>query len=48
MPAYGAGRLRAYLASGGSGGSAGFRDGTDPFGERRRLRIETRPARASA
>ena len=42
MPAFGAGRLRAYLASG-SG-----RDPVDPFADRRRLRIESRPARASA
>ena len=42
MPAYGAGRLRAYL------GSGGFRGAADPFADRRRLRVEARPARASA
>jgi DNA polymerase-3 subunit epsilon len=39
MPAFGAGRLRAYLGS---------RGPVDPFADRRRLRIESRPARASA
>jgi DNA polymerase-3 subunit epsilon len=41
MPAFGAGRLRAYL------GPAG-RDALDPFADRRRLPVVSRPARASA
>jgi hypothetical protein len=38
MPARGAGGLRMYLA----GGAA---SGADPFADRRRLRMESRPAR---
>jgi DNA polymerase-3 subunit epsilon len=41
MPAFGAGRLRAYL------GPAG-REHLDPFADRRRLPMVSRPARASA
>ncbi len=41
MPAFGAGGLRAYLASGG-------RQASDPFADRRRLPVVSRPARASA
>jgi DNA polymerase-3 subunit epsilon len=41
MPAYGAGRLRAYLAT-----DAARR--VDPFADRRRLPMTSRPARASA
>jgi DNA polymerase III subunit epsilon len=41
MPAFGAGRLRAYLASASTRGA-------EPFADRRRLRLESRPARASA
>jgi DNA polymerase-3 subunit epsilon len=37
MPAFGAGRLRAYLA--------GARDSADPFADRRRLPVASRPAR---
>jgi DNA polymerase-3 subunit epsilon len=37
MPAFGAGRLRSYLA--------GQRDGADPFADRRRLPVVSRPAR---
>jgi DNA polymerase-3 subunit epsilon len=37
MPAYGAGRLRSYLA--------GQRDSADPFADRRRLPVVSRPAR---
>jgi DNA polymerase III subunit epsilon len=37
MPAYGAGGLRSYLA--------GSRDGADPFADRRRLPVVSRPAR---
>ncbi|MDQ1619964.1 MAG: polymerase subunit epsilon [Actinomycetota bacterium] len=37
MPAYGAGRLRNYLA--------GARDSADPFADRRRLPVVSRPAR---
>jgi DNA polymerase-3 subunit epsilon len=37
MPAFGAGRLRGYLA--------GVRDGADPFADRRRLPVVSRPAR---
>jgi DNA polymerase-3 subunit epsilon len=37
MPAFGAGGLRAYLHSG--------RDGADPFADRRRLPVLSRPAR---
>jgi DNA polymerase III subunit epsilon len=39
MPAYGAGRMRSYLGAG-----AG-RDATDPFADRRRLPVVSRPAR---
>ena len=42
MPAFGAGRMRAYLASGASGSR-----GADPFADRRRLPIVARPARSS-
>jgi DNA polymerase-3 subunit epsilon len=41
MPAFGAGRLRAYLGP-------ATRDPLDPFADRRRLPVESRPARASA
>jgi DNA polymerase-3 subunit epsilon len=41
MPAFGAGHLRAYLAT-------DPRRSNDPFADRRRLRVEARPARASA
>jgi DNA polymerase-3 subunit epsilon len=37
MPAYGAGRLRTYLA--------GAREYADPFADRRRLPVTARPAR---
>jgi DNA polymerase-3 subunit epsilon len=37
MPAYGAGRLRSYLAA--------SHNGADPFADRRRLRVSSRPAR---
>jgi DNA polymerase-3 subunit epsilon len=42
MPAFGAGGLRAYLATDGA------RDAADPFVDRRRLPMAARPARASA
>ena len=42
MPAFGAGGLRAYLATDGA------RDAVDPFADRRRLPMAARPARASA
>ncbi|MEO9140522.1 MAG: DEDD exonuclease domain-containing protein [Jatrophihabitans sp.] len=45
MPAFGAGRMRAYL---GTGGPAGLRGAADPFADRRRLPVTSRPARASA
>ncbi|MBE7188398.1 DEDD exonuclease domain-containing protein, partial [Jatrophihabitans endophyticus] len=41
MPAHGAGGLRAYLATAG-------REAADPFADRRRLPITSRPTRASA
>ncbi len=41
MPAFGAGGLRSYLAS-------GTRDAAHPFADRRRLPMQSRPARASA
>ena len=37
MPAFGAGGLRSYLA--------GIREGADPFADRRRLPVVSRPAR---
>jgi hypothetical protein len=37
MPAYGAGRLRGYLVT--------QRDPVDPFADRRRLPVVSRPAR---
>jgi DNA polymerase-3 subunit epsilon len=40
MPAFGAGHLRCYLGD--------LRRGADPFADRRRLRVESRPARATA
>src|SRR6266542_2845816 len=40
-PAYGAGRWRGWLDQ----VEAGRRDGTDPFADRRRLRVEHQPAR---
>jgi hypothetical protein len=40
MPAFGAGRLRAYLGPGG-------RDALDPFADRRRLPVQSQPARAA-
>jgi DNA polymerase-3 subunit epsilon len=45
MPAFGAGRLRNYLASGAVGRA---REAVDPFADRRRLRVDSRPVRASA
>ncbi|MGI8680104.1 MAG: DEDD exonuclease domain-containing protein [Jatrophihabitans sp.] len=42
MPAFGAGCMHAYLGSGGARAAA------DPFGDRRRLPVVSRPARASA
>jgi DNA polymerase-3 subunit epsilon len=42
MPAFGAGRMRVYLGSGGA------REAADPFADRRRLPVVSRPARASA
>jgi DNA polymerase-3 subunit epsilon len=42
MPAFGAGRLRTYLGSGSA------RDAANPFADRRRLPVLSRPARASA
>ncbi|MDP9093648.1 MAG: DEDD exonuclease domain-containing protein [Actinomycetota bacterium] len=52
MPANGAGGLRAFLGSGacGSGGRGGASAGaaTEPFAERRRLPVVSRPTRASA
>jgi hypothetical protein len=39
MPAFGAARLRSYLA--------GTREHADPFADRRRLPLVARPARAS-
>ena len=41
MPAFGAGSLRAFLGS-------DARAAADPFADRRRLRVSSRPARASA
>jgi DNA polymerase-3 subunit epsilon len=43
-PAHGAGRWRGWLAR----VDANRRDGTDPFADRRRVRVEHRPARAAA
>ncbi|MGN6606830.1 MAG: DEDD exonuclease domain-containing protein [Jatrophihabitans sp.] len=40
MPAFGAGHLRSYLGD--------LRRSADPFADRRRLRVDSRPARASA
>jgi DNA polymerase-3 subunit epsilon len=42
MPAFGAGRMRAYLAGGGSGTRA-----VDPFADRRRLPVVAQPTRAA-
>jgi hypothetical protein len=42
MPAFGAGRMRQYLAA------ADARLAADPFADRRRLPVVSRPARASA
>jgi DNA polymerase-3 subunit epsilon len=41
MPAFGAGRLRAYVA-----GSRDRGAGVDPFADRRRLPVQSRPARS--
>jgi DNA polymerase III subunit epsilon len=46
MPARGAGRLRSYLGSGAGSGAGGA--GADPFADRRRLPMASRPARTVA